>query len=487
MADDPSARDFLQEPVPLAARRVALRLLDRVDAERKRLKDPKDTEALHDFRVAVRRLRSWLRTYKMPLQGSVSGKNRDALRAVAHATNAPRDVQAHLEWLQARKELFAQDRRKGAEWLIKQLRARDETATRTLGEQVNAGFLALRRKLAERLQVYTRRLDDRAPEASFAVATARLVHDQAESLRERIACVRGRGDGDASHQARIAAKHLRYLLEPVAPDVTEAPPLLSRLEELQDILGELHDAHVFAGEVSTAIATSAQDPDEDSLLLLDRLPPLRRLWRRKHDPRRTGLEAILDELRRSMDESFGRFAGKWRGGAAREFWTGVEDVAATLRAGRPEEAAPRRRFLLSGLPNRLRGVRAVSIEQGYLPGDRLKERLVRVTNDGTTTFYRRMRVELGAKRTEVEERIAPSTFDRMWPLTKGRRLGLNRRHVPAGEVTWVVDELAGRRMVLAEVTVPAKGGAVEPPEWLRPFVVREVTDEEPYQGPKLAR
>jgi len=351
---------------------------------------------------------------------------------------------------------------------------------------VNAGFLALRRKLAERLQVYTRRLDDRAPEASFAVATARLVRDQAEALRERIACVRGRGDGDASHQARIAAKHLRYLLEPVAQEVTEAEALLSRLEELQDILGELHDAHVFAVEVSTAIATSAPEhPAED--FLLDRLPPLRRLWRRKHDPRRPGLEAILDELRRSMDESFGRFATKWRGGAAREFWTGVEDVAAALRTGRPEEAASRRRFLLSGLPSRLRGVRAVSIEQGYLPGDRLRERLVRVTNDGTTTFYRRMRVEVGAKRAEVEERIAPSTFDRMWPLTKGRRLGLNRRQVPAGGVTWVVDELAGRRMVLAEVTVPAKGGAVEPPEWLRPFVVREVTDEEPYQGPKLAR
>jgi CYTH domain-containing protein len=75
----------------------------------------------------------------------------------------------------------------------------------------------------------------------------------------------------------------------------------------------------------------------------------------------------------------------------------------------------------------------------------------------------------------------------MWPLTKGRRLGLHRRRVPAGEVTWVVDEVAGRRMVLAEVSLPAKGGVVEPPDWLRPFVVREVTGEEPYQSRKLAR
>jgi CHAD domain-containing protein/CYTH domain-containing protein len=471
MADDPPLRDYLEEPVQRAARLMALRLLDKVDAERKRLEDPKDTEALHDFRVAVRRLRSWLRAYKGPLRGSVSGKNRDALRAVARATNGPRDVQAHLEWLSARKELFGKDRRKGSEWLIEQLRARDGSATRTLGPQVDAGFLALRRKLAEKLQVYTRRVDDSAADVSFAVATARLVADQAEALRERITCVRGRGDKDASHQARIAAKHLRYLLEPVAQAVTQAGPLLPRLEELQDILGELHDAHVFAGEVSAAMAAS----------------PLRRFWPRKPDPRRPGLQAILEELERSIDESFARFATQWRGGAAREFWAGVADAAAALRARIAEDVAPRRRFLLSGLPRQLRGVRAVSIEQGYLPGDRLRERLVRVTSDGTTTFYRGMRVEVGARRAEVEERIAPSTFDRMWPLTKGRRLGLHRRRVPAGEVTWVVDEVAGRRMVLAEVSLPAKGGVVEPPDWLRPFVVREVTGEEPYQSRKLAR
>src|SRR5262249_11008069 len=43
------------------ARVKAIELLDRVRAERVRLDTPDDEEAVHDFRVALRRLRSWLK------------------------------------------------------------------------------------------------------------------------------------------------------------------------------------------------------------------------------------------------------------------------------------------------------------------------------------------------------------------------------------------------------------------------------------------
>ena len=74
--------------------------------------------------TAVRRLRSWLRAYEAPLRGSVSGKDRDALRAVSRATNAGRDAEVHVEWLRARPEFFGQGRGRGTEWLIKRLQAR---------------------------------------------------------------------------------------------------------------------------------------------------------------------------------------------------------------------------------------------------------------------------------------------------------------------------------------------------------------------------
>lgn len=476
MADD--IRDLLEEPVERAARRVALRLLEKADAQRRRLDNPKDAEALHDFRVALRRLRSWLRAYKVPLWGSVSGKDREVLRAVARATNTARDAEVHVEWLRARKEFFREGRRRGTDWLIERLQTRGRAATDALGKQVSRDFLPVRRKLTERLRVYTRRVDGAPTEVSFADATALLVRHQAEVLGAKISSVHGSGDQEAAHEARIAAKRLRYLLEPVAPGVAQAEPLLSRLEELQDILGALHDAHVFGGEVAEAMAASASDHARNgSRSLIGPVPRLSRLWRGKPDPERVGLQAVARTLRQVTEESFAAFAKKWKGDAAKDFWTGAADVAARLRPRVHEREATTRKFLLSALPKQLRRVRAINIEQGYVPGDRLRERLTRVTDDGTTSLYRGLRVELGTRRTEVEEGITPAIFDRMWPLTKGRRFAKRRRRVREGPLTWDIDEFAGRRLLLAEVAVPAQA-AVELPQWLRPFVIREVTGEE---------
>ena len=488
MADDTPVRDLLEQPVEQAARRLALRLLQRADGERRRLDDHHDAEALHDFRVAVRRLRTWLRAYEAPLRGSVSGKDRDALRAVARATNSGRDAEVHVEWLRARPEFFRQGRGQGTEWLIKQLQARSRAATETLSREVSRDFGPVRRKLTEKLKVYSRRVDGAPADVSFAVATALLVRGHAEALREKIATVRAPGDQEAAHEARIAAKHLRYLLEPVAPQAPAAESLLSRLEELQDVLGALHDAHVFGAEVAAAMAASAKDQTRKrSRILLDRIPRLRSLWRAKTDPARAGLQAIAGTLREAREESFAAFARKWREDGANGFWTGVADVAAALRTRARESEATRRRYLLSGLPKQVRGVRAVSIVQGYVPGDRLVERLSRVTDDGTTNFYRRVQVGQGGRRTEVQEGIPSATFDRIWPLTKGRRFTKRRRRVPAGALTWEIDEFTDRRLVLAEVELPAERDAIEIPAWLRPFLVREVTEEEEYQNAKLAR
>ena len=83
--------------------------------------------------------------------------------------------------------------------------------------------------------------------------------------------------------------------------------------------------------------------------------------------------------------------------------------------------------------------------------------------------------------------MTPPTFDRMWPLTKGRRLTKRRRRVPEGALTWQVDEFTDRRLILAEVELPAEDVVVEIPQWLRPLVIREVTGEEEFQDQRLAR
>ena len=55
--------DLLDRPAPDAVRHVALDFLRQAAEARERLGDPSDAEALHDFRVAIRRLRSTVRAH----------------------------------------------------------------------------------------------------------------------------------------------------------------------------------------------------------------------------------------------------------------------------------------------------------------------------------------------------------------------------------------------------------------------------------------
>ena len=140
---------------------------------------------------------------------------------------------------------------------------------------------------------------------------------------------------------------------------------------------------------------------------------------------------------------------------------------------------------MSALPDGVRDVRPLDIEQGYLPGKQLVERLRRVKEGRATRFYRTVKLGRGLARAELEEQTTRAVFDRMWPLTKGRRL--KKRRVPDGALTWEIDDFADRKLVLAEVELPVEDTAVEIPKWLRPLLVREVTDEEEFQNARLAR
>ena len=93
----------------------------------------------------------------------------------------------------------------------------------------------------------------------------------------------------------------------------------------------------------------------------------------------------------------------------------------------------------------------------------------------------------GLARVELEDETDAALFDRLWPLTEGRRVRKRRYRVREGERVWEIDQFLDRELVLAEVELPSVEAAVELPAWLRPHVVREVTEEAEYKNENLAR
>ncbi|MGH9324565.1 MAG: CHAD domain-containing protein, partial [Vicinamibacteria bacterium] len=113
------------------ARVLCLGLLDEADAALGRLERNEDGEALHDFRVALRRLRSVMRSYRPYLRGSARKKLRARLKKLASSTSGARDVEVQISFLSERAAVENESDpllREGATRLLERLRAAEPAA-----------------------------------------------------------------------------------------------------------------------------------------------------------------------------------------------------------------------------------------------------------------------------------------------------------------------------------------------------------------------
>lgn len=148
-----------------------------------------------------------------------------------------------------------------------------------------------------------------------------------------------------------------------------------------------------------------------------------------------------------------------------------------------------RKYLLRKMPvlPERAGRRTLTIDQGYIPGERVKERLRRTEENGTARWYRSVKLGKGLSRLEFEDECSGEIFNAMWPLTAGRRLRKVRHVVPEGALNWEIDQFLDRELVLAEVEIPTAETVVTIPDWVAAVLDREVTGETPYLNSTLAR
>lgn len=484
--------DLLDRPAAEAARRLALEFLGEATAAAERLGDPQDSEALHDFRVGLRRLRSCLRAYRGELGDGLRKRTRRRLKALMAATGPSRDAEVQIAWLKEQRPTLTAQQRTGAAALLETVTRRKEVADAAAEQTIGQAFPSVRRKLARRLSEYqvTLRLDGPPePAVTAAHVTGSLVLDLAGELEQHLATVHSLGDVSETHRVRIAGKRLRYVLEPLRPEVEEAVPLVTRLKRLQDILGDLHDAAVLAETITQVMVegAAAEARRLSTALLAAEAGPGDGARRRPRPYIRPGLVELARRLRERMEKGFGAFQTEWLDGAAGPFLADVRELGhrLTTRGGRGLEIE--RKYLLRGRPAIPPEAKLLHVDQGYLPGTRITERLRRARGPEGQRWYRTVKVGSGVARVEHEEETTVEVFRGMWPLTKGRRVRTRRHEVPAGQQVWHVDEFVDRDVVLAEVELPSPDTAVDVPEWLRPFLVREVTDEPEYQNVTLAR
>jgi CHAD domain-containing protein len=315
--------ESLGEPTQLGVRIVGRALLGRLREKSEHLGADDHPDALHDFRVAVRRLRSWARAFDDDLSTTLRPKAQRRLKRIADATRASRDFEVHIEWL----ERFARSRkgryREATEWLVERARDRKARADLDLQEVLNENLERTTAQLTQGLSHYVVSLDE--PSDPFSVALASLIREHANAARRATARIGSIGDRNEAHEARIAAKRLRYLLEPLSGAGVETQSLVERLAKLQDDLGALHDAQIFGSEIAGLLAKELRtrrrssrnngDNPGSSASAVDRADALR---------------AISQRLHRDEVAAFRRLKESWLDADVESVWREAETIAARL-------------------------------------------------------------------------------------------------------------------------------------------------------------
>jgi CHAD domain-containing protein len=214
-----------------------------------------DAEAVHQARVATRRLRSTLRTFSSLLEPEWTDRLRDELKWLAGLLGAVRDADVLLERLRGDLEQLTEaDAGHGPRLLKGLVERRQADRDRLLA--------------AMRSDRYTTLLDDLVAAAAHpallpgadqpaAAVLPPLVAKPWRKLAKAVGKV-GRDAGDEElHQIRIRAKRARYAAEAVAPVVGRpAERFAAAAADLQDVLGDQHDAVVAQDWLRTAASAA---------------------------------------------------------------------------------------------------------------------------------------------------------------------------------------------------------------------------------------
>ncbi len=301
------------------AARHARRLLKSARCAAKQLTHQDDDEALHRFRVRVRQLRTFLRTYRKHLGPKRVDKPIARLGKLIDITNTSRDLQVQLLWLDKvwSSEHLEPRARESARWMTKHLASHGPGAN-----GVEPKWLAKRlKKTARRLNTELKALVDGGNDKdagkqnkAFNRVAGRQILKTADRLEQLLGSIQGLDDKDTAHRARLTAKRLRYIVEQMRRHADDAQPAVDELKHLQDMLGELRDRQVLEAEIGKCLDAGTHDEAMDSEVL------------------NAGLNDLIQQLRHEQDDLHQQLDRTWLQDHGRAHLEPTRRVGQTLQS-----------------------------------------------------------------------------------------------------------------------------------------------------------
>jgi len=204
-----------------------------------------DVEFLHDFRVAVRRARSFLGQFRGVFAPKPAAALRKGLSWLGRSTNTLRDLDVYLQEQAYYRGMLTGPLVEDLDPLFDHAgRERDaafhEFVT-VMGSEAYRDTLRRWRQCVDGEAVLG--VGRRGSEPVPRLAGARMAK-KCRAVLEEGRRIRGHAGPDAFHALRIECKQLRYITEPVSGLMPETGRVVQRLKKLQDALGRIQDLTV---------------------------------------------------------------------------------------------------------------------------------------------------------------------------------------------------------------------------------------------------
>jgi len=228
-----------------------------------------DEDAIHDARVAVRRLRSDLRTFLPLFDATWACGVRERLRWLQDGLSNARDADVLIAGLRRFSETLPDTDRRHLDDVLPPFRAaRDAAYERVRAMLRDERYVPLLQALVDLAKRPP--LIARADEPA-CTAIPSILEDAWSTLRRRVRRRTQPPSDRELHAIRIAAKRVRYAADAVEPVLGRpARTLACALADLQSILGKQHDAVV----ACERLRTLAHDGDGDFSFLAGELAAL---------------------------------------------------------------------------------------------------------------------------------------------------------------------------------------------------------------------
>lgn len=233
------------------------------------IRSGQDPEAVHDFRVAVRRTRSVLRSTRSLFDGAWLDALREELRWLAGELAPLRDLDVLLSGLRKDSDPDVAPAIKLLE--TERKRARRRVLTTLAGER----YLSLLDRLSAAVEA--------PPARSSEISLEAVAEREFRKLRRAAKKVGPKSPAAEIHRARIHAKRARYAAELAEPLAGKwARRFISEVKRFQDVVGAHQDA-VVAFEQIHAVVQRSKSPETAFAAgrLAERTQRLRRKARRR--------------------------------------------------------------------------------------------------------------------------------------------------------------------------------------------------------------